>query len=75
MNLEELSRNYRVEITIDQMMKLMVIDYDDVAPQLIELGADDIDYNPHFGPGIFFRAEAEAAEAIHKKIMEIVNEI
>ena len=78
MILIEDSRNYHIEITADQFLKLVEIT-DDLSPNIFERlekqGADQIDFNGHFGPNIWFRSEKTALPSILKEIKLLLKEL
>lgn len=71
----KLNTQYAIDLSNDEMLKLLKLDYlDQVCPPLEKLGADDIDYDGHFGPCIFFRL-GESNKKNLKKIIKVVEKL
>lgn len=64
-----------VELSLKKFNKLETIDYLDVVmPTLQKLGAENIEYNGHFGAAIFFTTEnLEDAQKVTDKIEEMLK--
>ena len=54
------SYNCQVKLTVEQFLKLEQLDFLGVVqPALEAQGADDIEYDGHFGPFVFFTVQNE----------------
>ena len=86
MILEEMSRNYRLTMTVEEALTAVQMDFEELDGHLIDLGASEIEIDGHFidlgaseieidghfGPHIFFCATSEDAQKIADKAQELV---
>lgn len=74
MELQEISRNFAIEMTEEELMILDSIDYEDIAKRLREYDAEEIEYNPHFGPYFYFTSTKKNAYLVMAEVGDIIEE-